>query len=309
MTLAEYVEYAAFRFVRFAVQGLSFRQAGSLGGTLGSLVFRLTRFRKKTTLENISGAFPLMTATEQSLLARRAFVNYGTTMTEMVWAGSQSPEELMRVVHLVNREVFDEVHSAGKGVILLSGHFGGWEMILNGLCLHLDKPFLTIVQRQRNGRIDELIDRQRRRFGNATVPMGPAVREVMSVLGQGGVVAMLGDQSGPKEALFVDFFGRPAATHRGAAAFSLKTGAGIVMVFLVRRKDGMYDAHFEPVPQDDLGGYSEENVNELTRRHTAILERYIRRFPDQWLWMHRRWKHGSPHRSEEAAGRVTGGGR
>jgi KDO2-lipid IV(A) lauroyltransferase len=129
------------------------------------------------------------------------------------------------------------------------------------------------------------------------IPMGISTREVFRTLQEGKVVAMLGDQSGPKESVFINFFGRPAATHRGAAAFSLKAGAPIVMLFLVRQKDGVYETQFEEVDRSGLEEYTEENVNELTRRHTAILEKYIRMHPDHWLWMHKRWKHTAYYES------------
>ena len=111
------------------------------------------------------------------------------------------------------------------------------------------------------------------------------------------MVLMLGDQSGSKASLYVDFFGRPAATHQGPAAFSLKTGTPIVMVFLIRQKDGTSEAVFEEVDRTGLEAYTEENIIELTRRHTAILERYIRQHPDHWLWMHKRWKHTAYYQS------------
>jgi KDO2-lipid IV(A) lauroyltransferase len=115
------------------------------------------------------------------------------------------------------------------------------------------------------------------------------------------MVLMLGDQSASRESLFIDFFGRPAATHRGPALFALKTGAPMVMGLLLRQSDGRYAAEFEEIPHDDLHGASERNVAELTRRHTAVLERYIRLYPDHWLWMHKRWKHTpSPQQAEPA---------
>jgi len=91
--------------------------------------------------------------------------------------------------------------------------------------------------------------------------------------------------------VFVDFFGRPSATHRGPAVFSLRNNTPILMIFLVRRSDGTYDALFEEVDRNGLEAYTEQNILELTRRHTALAEKYIRRYPDHWLWMHKRWKH------------------
>jgi KDO2-lipid IV(A) lauroyltransferase len=160
---------------------------------------------------------------------------------------------------------------------------------------------VAIAQPQRNRYIDTVITANRNRFGSGTVTMHQSVREVMKLLQAGKIVGMLGDQSGPKESLFIDFFGRPAATHRGAAAFSLKCDTPIVMFFFIRQPDGTYRTVYEEVDREGLAGSSEENIVELTRRHTAILERYIRKYPDHWLWMHKRWKHTEYYQSHAGA--------
>jgi KDO2-lipid IV(A) lauroyltransferase len=91
--------------------------------------------------------------------------------------------------------------------------------------------------------------------------------------------------------VFVEFFGRPAATHRGTAVFSLKCDTPIVMFFIIRQVDGSHAIAFEEVDREGLSGTQEDKITELTRRHTAVLERFIRQYPDHWLWMHKRWKH------------------
>lgn len=270
------------------------------GRTLGALTFGIIRFRRTLTLDNLRYAFPELGEGERKSIARGAFKNYGIVLVQMLWADGQSDQTLSETVTVPDRSVFDGSLQKNKGVILLSGHYGGWEHIIHGLRLNLGMPVKIIVQRQRNKRIDSVIDAGRRRHGNETLTMGPGSRGALTALRANEVVAMLGDQSGPKESVFVQFFGRPAATHRGAAAFSLKTGAPIVMTFLVRQSDGSYLAMFEEVDNTGLNEYTESNVVELTRRHTAILEKHIRSHPDHWLWMHRRWKHTQYYAEREA---------
>jgi KDO2-lipid IV(A) lauroyltransferase len=208
-----------------------------------------------------------------------------------MWSGGQTRETLVDVCRLVNPQVLHSRLDGPHGVIFLSGHLGNWENLASSFALHLGVSISVIAQRQRNRRIDEMMNRVRSRWGCRMVSMGVSTREVFRALQEGKAVAMLGDQSGPKESIFLDFFGRPAATHRGAAAFSLKAGAPIIMVMFVRAKDGKYDVHFEEVDRNGIEEYTEENIVELTRRHTQVLEKYIRMYPDQWLWMHKRWKH------------------
>jgi KDO2-lipid IV(A) lauroyltransferase len=300
--MSEWLEYAAFRTAQVILSLLPFAAAGAMGRTLAGLVFRLTGVRKAVTLDNLRQAFPEMSEAGRIRIARDAFRNFGTAIAEFLWSTGKSADELRSVLRLRNGEVVAPHLRDPRGILLVSGHFGGWEFIISALRLHLDKPFATIVQRQRNRRVDARIDALRTRFGNSTFPMGPSSgRHSLKVLKEGGMIGALGDQSAAKESIYVDFFGRPAATHRGVAALALRTGAPVVMVFLLRGPDGRYDAEFEHIPHGDLTEYSEANVRELTRRHVAVLERYVRRYPDHWLWMHKRWKHTEYYEETVAA--------
>ncbi len=288
--MKESVEYFFFRLLQRTARHLSYATASRLGSTLGAAALAL-RVRRSITLDNLTKAFPEQDPVALRRIAAGAYRNYGTALMQMLWSMKAAADELVAVVHLRDEEVFRRALARGKGVILLSGHFGSWELIASSISLALKMPFLVIAQTQRNRKINQSVNTLRSRFGSTMVPMGPSVRQVMRALKEGQAVAMLGDQSGPKESVFVEFFGRPSATHRGAAAFSLKNDTPIVMYMLVRREDGSYDVFFEEVDRSGLDGYSEEHVLELTRRHTALLETYIRRYPDHWLWMHKRWKH------------------
>ena len=289
------IEYFFFSVLSWTAQQLPFKVVGKCGRWLGGMVFVCTTFRKAVTLENLRLAFPTLTEREIRKIALGAFRNYGTAMLEMLWAENKEPAALMPKVRIANLEVFEHAFSLGRGLILLSAHYGNWEFLVSALRLHSGQPFSMIVQLQQNTKIDARITQMRSRFGNSTIPMGPSVREVITTLKEGRVVLMLGDQSGSRESVFVDFFGRPAATRRGPAAFCLKTGSPVIMVFLVRQPDGSYVATFEDVDMTGLEQDNEENVVELTRRHTAILEEHVRLHPEHWLWMHKRWKHTAYH--------------
>ncbi len=306
--MKERIEYLLFVLLHGIARLVSFNVATKTGAFLGLAVYSLTPIRKGVALDNLRHAFPERTEGELREIARGAFKTYGIAITQMLWAGSASVDELKSKVSIGENTLVERALSRGKGLILLSGHFGCWELLVSSLRLLLGIPFVVIVQTQRNRRINALVDRLRSRFGNRTVPMGPSVRQVMMALREGKVVALLGDQSGPRESVFVDFFGRPAATHRGPAAFSVRNDTPISMVFLVRRSNGTYDALFEEVDRSGLTGSGDENVLELTRRHTRVLEEYIRRYPDHWLWMHKRWKHTAYYEELHAAREGVKGG-
>lgn len=301
----ESLEHAFFAALSGIVKSFSYRTAGRIGSTLGGVAYSLAKARRTVTLDNLAHAFPEVPPDQQRRIAKAAYRSYGTALCEMLWAGNKSEEELKSVVRKPDQSLVQNLLSCGKGVLVLSAHFGNWEFLAQGFRLHVGKPASMIVQRQRNKRIDAMIDAARRRWDNQTIAMGVSSREVFAALGRGAMVLLLGDQSGPKESVFVNFFGRPAATHRGAAAFSLKTGAPLVMVLMVRQPDGTYEAAIEEINRNGLERYTDENINELTRRHVAVLEKYIRMYPEQWLWMHKRWKHTEYHQSEKLAAEET----
>jgi KDO2-lipid IV(A) lauroyltransferase len=286
-----YVEYAAFVPLNLVARSLSFHGASRLGWALGGFFYRWLGVRKRVTLDNLQHAFPELPAAERDRIAEGALRGYIRSLLEMLWTGGADAETVRATTVLVNPEVARDALRRGKGLILMTGHFGAWEFVVSALSLNLGFPIIAVAQPQRNRHIDAIITANRNRFGSGTVTMRQSVREVYQLLRDGKAIAMLGDQSGPKESVFVDFFGRPAATHRGASAFSLKAGSPIVMFFLIRLPDGRYEARFEEVSRDGLTGTDDEKILELTRRHTAVLERTIRRYPDHWLWMHKRWKH------------------
>jgi KDO2-lipid IV(A) lauroyltransferase len=295
----ESIEYHSFAFLNWLARLLSFKVAGRVGRFLGAMGYHIIGYRKSIALDNLARAFPHLTETERRSIALKAYKSYATVLVEGLWAGGQSKEELLKTCRFGNPEVVQKHLSNPHGLILLSGHFGNWEFLANAFSLRLGQPISIIAQRQRNRRIDATLDAIRTRWGCRMIPMGISTREVFRTLQEGKTVAMLGDQSGPKEAVFINFFGRPAATHRGAAAFSLKSGAPIVMLFFVRQKDGVYEVHFEEVDRAGLDAYNEDNIVELTRRHVAVLEKYVRIYPDYWLWMHKRWKHTEYYESTQ----------
>lgn len=292
--MIEYIEYLLFRLAAAIAGSIPFRTAGRIGAVLGGMVFDVTGVRKRVTLENLRYAFPELNEEERRAIARGAYQNYGIALMEFLWAGKKSLDEIVQVLHLPDNEILSDLRSRECGVLFLSGHFGSWEFMIPGASCLFERPLAAVVQRQRNKRVDAIIDGNRSRFRNTTIPMGVSSRNVLKALAEKKAIIILGDQSGPREAVFIDFFGRPAATHRGTAAFSLKTGCPIIMCFIVRQHDGTHALMIEEVDRSGLQGSHEDKVVELTRRHVAVLEKWIRRHPDHWLWMHKRWKHTPP---------------
>jgi KDO2-lipid IV(A) lauroyltransferase len=184
-----------------------------------------------------------------------------------------------------------DAYKKGKGVIILTAHFGNWELLAQCSTVKLGFPLNVVVKTQSNPLINQTINKRRLLFGNRTIPMETSLREILRALRNGEAVGLVADQAAPKENVPIEFFGTMVPTHQGPSAFCLKMGCPMVAAFTVRQPDGTYDAFLQEVPSQDLQGDNEENVIELTRRHVKITEDFIRKHPDHWMWQHKRWKH------------------
>lgn len=286
-----HVEYFLFVSLGIIVRIFPLRTVQRFGEALGTLSYYVVSDRRSVALENLRKAFPEKTEGEIQAIAKGAFRNFAISMVELLWFPRLTRERIDKLVRFKNLDLMVEAHKQEKGLIMLSGHFGNWELTALSTGVLSDLPFTVVAKSQHNPLVDRLVNRYRCLHGNRIVPLGMSIREIFKALQEKKAVAIAADQSGPMEGLFVDFFGRPTATHQGPALFSLKTGAPLFMALLIRRKDGTYEGIVEEIPKDELTEATEPNVAELTRRHVKVLEKYVRTYPDHWLWMHRRWKH------------------
>jgi KDO2-lipid IV(A) lauroyltransferase len=284
------VEYFLFSLLNRFLLILPLRIVQRFGSMLGIIAYHMLAKRRSIALDNLRHAFPEKTEAERRSIAKGSFRNFGISMTELLWFPNLNDEILHKIVSSENIHLVNEATEKGKGLIVLSGHFGNWELIASGIARLSGLPFTIIVQRQSNKLVDEKINQNRCLYGNRVVPMGISVREILNTLQKGGVIAIAPDQSAPKEGTYVNFFGRMAATHQGPAVFALRCRSPILMGFLVRQKDNSYNCLIEEIYYSDITGKDEAAVEQLTQRHTYCLEKYIRQYPDHWLWMHRRWK-------------------
>jgi Kdo2-lipid IVA lauroyltransferase/acyltransferase len=288
------IEYLLFAGVARLVQSLPLSVVRSIARRLGASLFRFFPMRKALTLMQLRAAFPEKDDAEIRRIARGSYVNLITTIFELMWTPRLTDDIIAREIRVQNPELFHSVLRRGKGIILMTGHFGNWEWLSIGTARVLGHHYMVVVHPIHNPSVDELVEHWRTMHGNRVVPMGVAIREIVRTIRERGIIAMIADQSGPSGAYYVRLFGRHAATYEGPAVFALKTGAPIMIGFARRQPDGHYELMIEELPTQDLKGASEENLRELTRRHVRVLERAIREQPDHWLWQHKRWKH-APH--------------
>ncbi|MGA3286108.1 MAG: lysophospholipid acyltransferase family protein [Bacteroidota bacterium] len=285
------VEYIFFQVIAFIVQLLPLHLVHKTGFALARLTYPLLKSRRNVALQNLRYAFPEMGETKRRQIAFRSFQSVSATFLELLWYPNFTKTGIKQRVHIENIELLKQLQEKKKGIIFLTAHYGSWELATQAITAYSDTPVCVIAKPQSNLLVDRVITRWRELFGLKIVAMGISVREILRTLQEGGIVALAADQSAPKESVTVKFFGRNVPTFQGPALFSLKTGAPIILGCTVRQENGNYTMRFVHVPSDDLDGVSDESILELTRRQVHMTEEIIRHYPEQWMWMHKRWKH------------------
>jgi KDO2-lipid IV(A) lauroyltransferase len=285
------IEYILFLSFSKFFQLLGLTLSRKLSPVLAALFYYLIPIRKTTVLENLKNAFPDYSEDKLKKIAFGNYKSFAITLVEVLCLPSATKKDIGEKINCKNLDLIRNKYNENKGVILLSAHFGNWEYMAISMGIQLNISLAGVVKEQRNPYVTEWMNRVRTRWNNKVVPLGISIRLVYETLKMKQIVAMVADQRGPEEGIKVNFFGRNLSVHTGPAALSLKTGAPILYGISVRQKDYTYDTTFIEISKDNLNGTSEEKILQLSQRHMSILEDYVRKYPEQWLWMHKRWKH------------------
>jgi KDO2-lipid IV(A) lauroyltransferase len=270
----------------------------AFGRALGRLTFGLLRIRRQVTLENMRQAFPEKSASEILALGKRCYEHFGMMMLEYLRMQSMTRDELLALVDDENGAATADLDRALRektGAILVSAHFGNWEYLAAWLAVK-GYPMSIINQPQNNPYADRFIQQTRASMGMQMIERGSmGLRLILRALRERRMVFIAPDQDAGRDGIFVPFFGRPASVARGAAAFVLKTGVPIVICMLRRRTDYGYTLTTERVEIDLSPAWEDDQkMMEITARYTKAIENHIRRCPEQWFWLHRRWKTKPP---------------
>lgn len=261
-----------------------------LGVVVGRAMALLSPLRRRVTTENLRLAFPEASPKWIQETARGSYRNLGITLIEILTFPHITPSEARAMLDLRGTEEVETAAREGAGVVLVSAHYGNWELLAFAFPLYTNIPTSIIVAPQSNPYVEEYLHWYRSRTGNRMLPIRKAARAIVERLAKGEAIAMLVDQAASSERdIFVPFFGRLAATFEAPAALTLRRKAPMFTIFAERNPDGRYTATFQRIPSDDLRP-DKDGIAELTRRHVAALEEAIRKRPDLWVWQHRRWK-------------------
>jgi KDO2-lipid IV(A) lauroyltransferase len=246
-------------------------------------------------MENLKHAFPEKDISELKVIAYKSLKNFFLTIMESLYTPKLSADKLASMIELEDSEVLNNYMSQGSGKIILSAHFGNWEYLGHFVGINFKIKVPAIVKKMRNPLTDKYFVESRNQYSLYTLYMDKNIKEIYKVLIAGQPIVMLADQSAPREALYVKFFNRWATVFQGPAVFALKCKATMRMLLCIRNENNTFKIIHEEIKTEDLKEPSQDNIYELTKRHVEVLEKYIRKYPEQWLWSHRRWKHSDKY--------------
>ncbi|HVH89065.1 MAG TPA: lysophospholipid acyltransferase family protein [Terriglobales bacterium] len=296
--MRENLEYAlVWIFVR-TIGSFPRSLARSAGILVGVSAYLLLQRLRRVGLRNLQIAFPEMSNRQRRRILFQLFVGFGRHLAEFCLFPKYTRDNAREVASYDGFENYESARAAGRGVLLLTAHLGGWEI---GSFVHsiFGNPIKIIVRRLDNPKVDALVERYRTLHGNQTFAKEDFARGLLAAMKAGETVGILMDTNmTPPQGVFVDFFGVPACTASGVARVALRSGAAVVPAFTIWDKAlSKYCVRFDPSLRLVCSGDDDADAISNTALFTRIIQEYASRHPEQWLWVHRRWKTRPPGES------------
>ncbi|MEI7825352.1 MAG: lysophospholipid acyltransferase family protein, partial [Chlorobiaceae bacterium] len=275
------------------VRSISRRKSTAIANIIGSFAYHLLKIRRPLVEKNLSLTFPEKKATEISAIARQVYRNQAENFIEILRLPMiKTAEDAAKLVDFNTGNFLEKTILSKKGGVIVSAHFGNWELfsLCGGMMV---APVSVVVKPLKNPYIDLQINAWRTMHGNRIVYDGHAViRQCLKTLREDGIIAVLGDQSDQSGSFFTEFLGRRTSVFIGPAFLALKAGVPLFVGMCRRNGDGRYTIDFEEISMAGLGT-TKTDAEELARRYTKVIERSIYQYPEEWFWLHNRWKRSS----------------
>ena len=289
------VEYVVLRTVAAICRAVPEAVADRVGAALGWVAGWVWRPRWDVVMKQLRMAFPDADDAWRRRVARRSYVHFGAEAVAVFRLAGARGSEILERTRMIGMEVLEEAALAGRGVMLVSGHLGNWEVGTAGVVAR-GFPTDIVAAPQRNVLFDRYLTRSREKLGMKVIPRGEARSGVVASLKAGRAIGIMGDQDARRAGIFVDYFGRPASTARGPALLAMRAGATIATFHTIRRRGWRprYDIHIERLEEPGASTGRAGRVVARTQAFTSRLEEFVREYPEQYLWHHRRWKTSPP---------------
>jgi KDO2-lipid IV(A) lauroyltransferase len=280
--------------VQRLVSIMPLRSVRGFGRGLGRLLSDLDPRHVAIATANLRQAFPHWDDVRRLRTARQVYAHFGQVLLEILWLRGRSRDDVLHLVEVVGREHVEAAFAAGRGVMCVTAHIGNWEM--HGLAHGwLFGPISVVARPIDNPDLHRRLNEVRTMGGNAVIDKRHALAQIMRGLKENRGIAILIDQNVQvQDGIFVDFFGRAAATTTVAAALAVRTGCALLPSHTVLGRDGRYRLVYDPVVRWSPSGDRQADIACLTQQLTSTIEDWIRDAPEQWLWLHKRWKTRPP---------------
>jgi KDO2-lipid IV(A) lauroyltransferase len=289
--LKNILEYILFLLLSYFCRILGLNLSRKFASVIGFVFYYLIPIRKDVVLDNLKHAFPELSENKIKQLAYKNYKSFSITLVEILYMPAMNETEIKKVIIFENTEILKKHFKDENGIILLSGHFGNWELGAISIGINLKKKIFLVAKPQRNTYVNSWMDNQRTKYTNQIIPLGISVKNVYTALKNKQIIGLAADQRGPEDSIKLEFFGRKTSVYTGPAVLSLKTNSPLIYGLAVRQKDNSYKAAFEEISKENLPDNYDEKVKILSERILKYLEKIIREYPEQWFWMHKRWKH------------------
>jgi len=284
------IEHGLAEAVSHAVRWMPRSATLAFGRFLGRLVGDIDRRHVDIAADNLKRAFPDWDDARLLRTARAVYAHLGQVLLDVIWMQGRAREEILEHVEVEGLEHIAAARAGGRGVVFATAHFGNWEM--NGIAhAWLDRPMGAVARPLDNPWLDSRLLRLRQMSGNVVIEKRRGLQQMLARLRGGEDVAILIDQNvQEKDGIFIDFFGRKAAATKVAAALHVKTGCGLVAGCAEALPGGRYRLRYERPLENEPSGSRLADIARLTQRLNDSIEAWVRERPEQWLWIHKRWK-------------------
>jgi KDO2-lipid IV(A) lauroyltransferase len=286
------IEELAVRLVIGSIGLFPYRTSLTIGKFIGRTVVKLFPNFAKTANRNLEIAYPDISTAEKKRLVTGTFESLGRHLGFISQFKKFQKEDIHKYVEVIGKkENFDPAKETGRGILFFTGHFGSWE-VFNLLPAAFGYDMNILVRRIDNQLVEKYVDSLRTKFGSVTLGKREAPRKMYRLLEEGKLLGILADLNAQMhDGVFVDFFGVPASTTTSIAKLALRTNPVIIPAFAVwEEKKGRYIVYLDPPIEYENTGETKKDILDITKKLTASVEKYVRKYPEQWLWIHKRWK-------------------
>jgi len=286
-----FFEYLIFLLISRIVFLFGIEKVKYPAKVIARIFFYLIPIRKKVVMKNLKIAFPELPLKQISEIALKTYISSAVTFLEIIALEKASENEIRSIMRVENEQLLKNKFAENKGLILLTAHFGNWELGAIIMKLVIGNPLIVLSKKQKNKYVTEWMKKIRERFGNSEIYLGISVRELFTALKNKNIVGIVGDQRAPQTSIKINFFNQKTPFFSGFTNLALKLNTPIIAAFAIRQNDFKYKVELHEIVFSENSEINDANIRLLLQQYADLLQAKIIAHPEQWFWMHNIWKY------------------